>query len=189
MNIVARKIRQISFSNLNIKNMSSKKYSTKNRIVWIDMEMTGLDINKDKIIEIACIVTESDLSIVDTCPSMIIHHSDDVLNSMNEWCKVNLGKTGLIDECKKSTTTLEEAEGNILQFLKKNIAPKECPVAGNSVYMDRLFLQKYMPVVDQYLHYRIIDVSSIKELCKRWNENFYKNAPRKNVYIELMMIF
>ncbi|KAK9881065.1 hypothetical protein WA026_014410 [Henosepilachna vigintioctopunctata] len=150
-----------------------------NRIVWIDMEMTGLDIDKDKIMEVACLITDSDLNIVAEGPNIIIHQPKEVLDNMNEWCKNQHGKTGLSEECAKSTTTIEEAEEKLLNFVEANVTEKVSPLAGNSVYMDRLFLRKFMKNVDDHLHYRIIDVSTIKEVCRRWNGEVYSSAPKK----------
>uniref|UniRef100_A0A6M2DCW0 Probable oligoribonuclease n=1 Tax=Xenopsylla cheopis TaxID=163159 RepID=A0A6M2DCW0_XENCH len=181
MSILLHRFKQLAYTMALNKNMAKAKFSTQKRIVWMDLEMTGLDVDKDKILEIACVVTESDLKIVDTCSTLVIHQPDEVLSNMNEWCMVNHARTGLIDDCKKSTLTLDQAQNILIDFLKKNVPQKECPLAGNSIYMDRLFLMKHMPVVNEYLHYRIIDVSSIKELCKRWNNNFFKKAPKKEL--------
>lgn len=172
------------------------------QIVWMDMEMTGLDINTDKIMEVSCIITDNQLQILAEEPSIVIHHPDNVLNAMNSWClnthtKVtycpklqkfrNVVKllfvylqTGLFTECQNSRTTLAEAENQLLEFLKNSGVPQSsAPLAGNTIYMDRMFLRKYMPLVDSYLNYRIIDVSSVKELCKRWNSRLFAKAPRK----------
>ncbi|KAG5891956.1 hypothetical protein JTB14_002228 [Gonioctena quinquepunctata] len=150
-----------------------------NRIVWIDMEMTGLDIDKDKIMEIACLVTDSDLNIIAEGPDVIIQQPESILNNMNEWCIQQHGKTGLTEACLKSSTTLEEAENEILNFISKYVTEKLSPLAGNSVYMDRMFLLKNMPKIHNYLHYRIIDVSTVKEMCRRWNPNLYSIVPKK----------
>lgn len=150
-----------------------------NRILWIDMEMTGLNIEIDKIMEVACLVTDADLNILAEGPSVIINHSESILNGMNDWCTKQHGKSGLTQACLKSQVTIEEAENRILDFVKKYSTERQSPLAGNSVYMDRLFLRKFMPKVDSYLHYRIIDVSTVKEICRRWNPKLYKKAPKK----------
>ncbi|KAJ8934792.1 hypothetical protein NQ318_002348, partial [Aromia moschata] len=134
-----------------------------NRIVWMDMEMTGLNVDQDKIMEVACLVTDSDLNIVAEGPDIVIHQPENILNNMHEWCVNQHGKTGLTQACLKSTTTLEEAESILLNFIRKHVTEKCSPLAGNSIYMDRLFLKKHMPRVDDFLHYRIIDVSTEME--------------------------
>ncbi|RZB39463.1 oligoribonuclease [Asbolus verrucosus] len=150
-----------------------------NRMVWVDMEMTGLDIQTDKIMEVACIVTDSNLNIIAEGPNIVIHHPRNVLDNMSEWCKKQHAKTGLTEACLNSNVTLNEAENKLMAFVTKYVTENVSPLAGNSVYMDRLFLRKYMPRLDEYLHYRIIDVSTIKELCRRWNPNLYRDIPKK----------
>ncbi|XP_077290787.1 oligoribonuclease, mitochondrial isoform X2 [Arctopsyche grandis] len=152
----------------------------KDNIVWMDLEMTGLDINKDTIMEIGCAITDSELNVLAKGPNIIIHHDEKSLNSMDEWCVMHHGMSGLTEACKNSKINLNTAETEILAFIKNYAPEKKCPLAGNSVYMDRLFLRKYMPRVDNHLHYRIIDVSTVKEICRRWNVNVYKNMPSKN---------
>ncbi|KAI4457332.1 oligoribonuclease mitochondrial [Holotrichia oblita] len=150
-----------------------------NRLVWIDLEMTGLDVIKDKIMELACLITDSNLNIIAEAPRIVIQQPSIVLDNMNEWCIKQHGKSGLTEECRNSNITLATAEDTLLKFLKSHVTEKTSPIAGNSVYMDRMFLKMYMPNVNEYLHYRIIDVSSIKELCRRWNNDVYKRAPKK----------
>uniref|UniRef100_A0A2M4CJR7 Probable oligoribonuclease n=1 Tax=Anopheles darlingi TaxID=43151 RepID=A0A2M4CJR7_ANODA len=174
-----------------LKSYSLRKYSStrhkqmgthsSNNIVWIDLEMTGLNVERDRIIEIACIITDSELNITAKGPNLILHEPDSVLESMNEWCKKHHLQTGLVGAVKESRITLEQAEKEILDFIKLYCPPKTCPMAGNSIYMDRLFISKYMPTMNDYLHYRVIDVSTIKELCKRWNNIAYSSAPPKRL--------
>jgi len=140
-------------------------------IVWMDLEMTGLDIEKDKILEVACIITDQDLNVKSEGPCFAINHPQEVYDSMNEWCMKHHYNSGLIDRCKSSDVNLEEASNLVLSYLEKNIPKRACPLGGNSVYTDRLFIMKFMPLVDAYLHYRIVDVSTIKELAKRWHRN------------------
>lgn len=149
------------------------------RMVWMDLEMTGLDVKKDRILEISCLITDKDLSVVAECPTLVIHQPDNVLSSMAEWSIKQHGKTGLTDASKNSTLTTEEAERLLLEFLKSHIPEKSCPLAGNSIYMDRMFLNTYMPSLNDYIHYRMIDVSSIKELCRRWNPQVFSKQPDK----------
>lgn len=148
------------------------------RIVWVDMEMTGLDPDSCKVLEVACVITDYNLTVVARAPHLIIHQSKEVLDSMNSWCLNQHSKSGLIEDCLKSSTSEEEADDVLLNFLQDRQLPKnECPLAGNTVYMDRLFMRKYLPKFENYLHYRIIDVSSIKELCKSWFPKEYENSP------------
>ncbi|KAK0159723.1 hypothetical protein PV327_010808 [Microctonus hyperodae] len=167
-----------------------KKYGTKlncnynmdTDIVWIDLEMTGLNVDKDKIIEIACLITDSNLQIKSSDFHTIIHQSDELINGMDEWCKQTHGKSGLIDAIRKSNVTMIDAEEQLLNFIMEYVKQeKTCPLAGNSIYMDRLFIKKLMPRIDDYLHYRIIDVSSIKELARRWYPNVAENMPKKKL--------
>ncbi|XP_053674010.1 oligoribonuclease, mitochondrial [Anopheles nili] len=148
-------------------------------LVWIDLEMTGLDVDKDRILEIACIITDSKLNIVAKGPNLIIKEPDSVLENMDDWCMLHHAKSGLINAVKLSKINLQQAETEVLDFVKQHCPEKQCPMAGNSIYMDRAFLRKYMPLLDAYMHYRVVDVSTIKELCKRWNIKIYNSAPPK----------
>ncbi|XP_058120572.1 oligoribonuclease, mitochondrial [Anopheles ziemanni] len=150
-----------------------------NNIIWIDLEMTGLNVEEDRILEMACIITDGDLNIVAKGPNLVVHESDAVLANMNDWCKEHHAKTQLIDAVRKSTYSVQQVEKEMLNFIKQYCPERSCPIAGNSIYMDRLFLKKYMPGLDEYAHYRVIDISTIKELCKRWNKLAYESAPPK----------
>ncbi|KAF6334130.1 RNA exonuclease 2 [Rhinolophus ferrumequinum] len=134
------------------------------RMVWVDLEMTGLDIEKDQIIEMACLITDSDLNILAEGPNLIIKQPDELLDSMSDWCKEHHGK---------------QAEYEFLSFVRQQTPPGLCPLAGNSVHADKKFLDKYMPQFMKHLHYRIIDVSTVKELCRRWYPEEYEFAPKK----------
>lgn len=150
-------------------------------IVWMDLEMTGLDIQKDRILEVSCLITDKDLNIVAESPTLVIRQPEGVLSSMNEWCIKHHGDSGLTEACRSSQLTTATAENVLLEFLKNNIPEKSCPLAGNSIYMDRMFLNSYMPKLNDYMHYRIIDVSSIKELCRRWNPRVFSKQPKKRL--------
>ncbi|KAM4727158.1 small fragment nuclease [Anableps anableps] len=158
--------------------MSSSTMS--HRMVWVDLEMTGLDIEKDRIIEMACIITDSDLNIIAEGPAMIINQPDELLDGMSDWCKEHHGKSGLIQAVQNSKITLEQAEYEFLSFVRQHTPPGQCPLAGNSVHADKRFLDKYMPQFMYHLHYRIIDVSTIKELCRRWFPEEFRMAPHKS---------
>ncbi|XP_054873427.1 small fragment nuclease [Amphiprion ocellaris] len=149
------------------------------RMVWVDLEMTGLDIEKDHIIEMACIITDSDLNILAEGPNLIINQPDELLEGMSEWCKEHHGKSGLTQAVRDSKITLEQAEYEFLSFIRQHTPPGQCPLAGNSVHADKRFLDKYMPQFMYHLHYRIIDVSTIKELSRRWFPEEFKMVPHK----------
>ncbi|XP_053307774.1 oligoribonuclease, mitochondrial [Spea bombifrons] len=149
------------------------------RMVWVDLEMTGLDIEKDQIIEMACLITDSDLNIISEGPNLIIHQPDELLDGMSDWCKEHHGKSGLTHAVRQSHLTLQQAEYEFLSFIRLHTPPGLCPLAGNSVHADKKFLDKYMPRFMTHLHYRIIDVSTVKELCRRWYSEEYVLAPKK----------
>ncbi|XP_034033633.1 small fragment nuclease [Thalassophryne amazonica] len=149
------------------------------RMVWVDLEMTGLDIIKDQIIEMACIITDPDLNILAEGPNLIIHQPDELLDGMSDWCKEHHGKSGLTQAVRDSKISLQQAEYEFLSFVRQHTPPGQCPLAGNSVHEDKRFLQKYMPQFTYHLHYRIIDVSTIKELSRRWFPEEYKRVPQK----------
>ncbi|XP_034539504.1 small fragment nuclease, partial [Notolabrus celidotus] len=149
------------------------------RMVWVDLEMTGLDIEKDQIIEMACIITDPDLNLIAEGPNLIIKQPDILLDGMSEWCKEHHGESGLTQAVRDSKISLEQAEYEFLSFIRQHTPPGQCPLAGNSVHADKKFLDKYMPQFMYHLHYRIIDVSTIKELCRRWFPEEYKMAPQK----------
>lgn len=159
------------------KNMNSIGDSTK--FVWIDMEMTGLDLKKDKVLEVACIITDPHLRDKIGGPHLVIHQPDDILNSMNEWCTNQHTKSGLIKASKESKITELDAERILLEFISQHVGFKNGIVAGNSVYVDKMFLAEHFPKINEYLHYRIVDVSSIKEICRSWYPQEFCNAPKK----------
>jgi len=139
-----------------------------NRIVWIDLEMTGLDPDTCAIVEIATIVTECDLTIVAEGPNLVIHQSDEVLSAMPPVVVEMHGRSGLTERIRASSITLEEAERATLSFVAKHVVEGTAPLAGNSVWKDRHFLERYMKRLTSFLHYRLVDVSTVKELVKRW---------------------
>jgi oligoribonuclease len=137
-------------------------------LIWIDLEMTGLNPETDRILEIATIVTDSELNIVEQGPVYAIHQNDTVLNGMDNWNKEHHSSTGLIKRVKSSSLDEKEAEEKTISFIKKYVKKGSSPLCGNTIYQDRAFLKKYMQELESYFHYRIIDVSSIKELILRW---------------------
>jgi oligoribonuclease len=145
--------------------------SDEGRIVWVDLEMSGLDINKDVILEMACIVTDKDLNIVAESEDLIIKQDDSILNSMDEWCTKTHGSSGLTAAVKNSNISISQAEEQMTKFIQDYVPKGVSPLAGNTIHMDKMFLNKYMPKFVNHLHYRLIDVSTIKELVKRWYPN------------------
>ncbi|KHD07418.1 oligoribonuclease [Candidatus Thiomargarita nelsonii] len=137
-------------------------------LIWIDLEMTGLEPDHDTIIEIATLVTDVKLKLVEEGPVLPIHQSDDVLAKMDEWNTNQHGKSGLIERVRQSQITLASAERLTLAFIQQHLPPDTSPMCGNSICQDRRFLYKYMPKLEKYFHYRHIDVSTLKELAKRW---------------------
>lgn len=138
-------------------------------LAWMDLEMTGLDPISDQILEIASIITDSDLNIIEQGPDLIIHCPEERLLKMDDWNRKHHKESDLWDASIRSTTSLKEAEAITLDFLKKHIkSPKTVPLCGNSIWQDRRFISAYMPQIDELLHYRLVDVSTIKELAARW---------------------
>lgn len=137
-------------------------------LIWIDLEMTGLEIDQRTIIEIATIVTNGDLEIIAEGPDLVIHQPDSDLDAMDAWNTDHHGKSGLTQAVKDSKMDMASAEEQTLTFLKKYLRKGISPLCGNSVHNDRLFLDKFMPKISQFVHYRNIDVSTIKELSRRW---------------------
>ena len=138
------------------------------RMVWIDLEMTGLDIEKESIIEIATVITDSELNIIAQGPNLAVSVSEELLAGMDEWNTTHHNQSGLVERIRHEGVSISEAQQQTLEFLKQWVNPKTAPLCGNSVWNDRRFLDKEMPLVADYLHYRMVDVSTIKELARRW---------------------
>lgn len=137
-------------------------------LVWIDMEMSGLDPDACRILEIATIITDARLEIIAEGPDLVVHQPDAVLAAMDEWCTRHHGESGLTDQVRASSTSEAEAERQTLEFLARFTQPGTSPLCGNSVHQDRRFIARYMPGLDAFLHYRLVDVSTLKELSRRW---------------------
>jgi len=141
---------------------------SKDNMVWMDLEMTGLDPQADTILEIATIITDKNLNVLAEGPVLAVHHDKQALDKMNEWCKKQHAASGLSERVLASGVSLAEAEAQTLAFIRRYVPERGAPLCGNSVHQDRRFLVRYMPRLEAYLHYRIIDVSTVKELVKRW---------------------
>ncbi len=149
------------------------------RLVWMDLEMTGLDPEKDRILEIATLITDDELNLVAEGPDLVVHQPDDLLDGMDEWNTEHHGSSGLTEASRRSTISEQEAEQRTLEFLRQHVAEGASPLCGNTVHQDKRFLVRQMPRIDAYLHYRILDVSTLKELAKRWYPAEYEAAPDK----------
>lgn len=158
---------------------------TDNRLIWIDLEMTGLNPDQDTIIEIATIVTDNDLNVVAEGPVLAIHQSDDVLANMNKWCQEQHTKSGLVDRVKHDSCTMSQAEHQTLAFLKKHVGKGKSPMCGNSICQDRRFLFRFMPELEAYFHYRHLDVSTLKILAQRWKPEVYQNNEKSSQHLAL----
>ena len=141
---------------------------SQDNLVWIDLEMSGLHLEECRILEIATIVTDSELNVLGKGPELVINQPDEVLDSMDEWNTKHHGKSGLTEAVRKSSVSTAEAEQRTLRFIQTYCDRHSAPLCGNSIWQDRRFLARYMPDLEQYLHYRIIDVSSFKEMVHRW---------------------
>ena len=149
-------------------------------LLWLDMEMTGLVPESDRIIELAIVVTDADLNTVAEGPVLVVHQPDEVMNAMDNWNKGTHGKSGLIDRVKASHLSEADAEAQMLAFVKQYVPERTSPMCGNSICQDRRFLARLMPELEGYFHYRNLDVSTLKELAKRWRpglaEGFKKSG-------------
>jgi oligoribonuclease len=156
--------------------------AVREELVWIDCEMTGLDLGKDRLIEIAALVTDGDLNVLGDGVDVVIHTDEDALSGMVEVVTQMHTRSGLIDEVRSSTTDVAQAEAMVLDYVKAQVPQaKTAPLAGNSIGTDRGFIARDMPALDDYLHYRMVDVSSIKELCRRWYPRVYFGQPEKGL--------
>jgi len=150
--------------------------------VWIDCEMTGLDLASDRLIEIAALVTDAELNILGEGVDVVIHTDDEALDGMVEVVATMHSRSGLVDEVRASTIDIPTAQDMVLEYIRAHVpAPKTAPLAGNSIATDRGFIARDMPELDEFLHYRMIDVSSIKELCRRWYPRIYYGQPEKGL--------
>ncbi|PCO05054.1 oligoribonuclease [Microbulbifer flavimaris] len=156
-----------------------------NNLIWIDLEMTGLDPEKERIIEIATIITDSKLNLLAEGPSMAVHQSDALLAAMDDWNTEQHGGSGLVQRVRDSHITEREAERETLDFLRQWVPEGASPMCGNSIGQDRRFLVKYMPQLESYFHYRNLDVSSVKELARRWRPDVLEGVKKHSSHLAM----
>jgi len=154
-------------------------------LVWIDMEMSGLDPDSDSVLEVALIVTDKDLNLVETGPVLVVHQRDEVLDAMDSWNKGTHGKSGLIDRVKASTLSEADVEAQVIEFMKQHVGERTSPMCGNSICQDRRFLARHMPKLEAYFHYRNLDVSTLKELAARWRPDLKDGFKKANSHTAL----
>lgn len=154
-------------------------------LIWLDMEMTGLEPERDRIIEIAVVLTDENLNTVAEAPVIAVHQPDTVLDAMDEWNRNTHGKSGLIARVKESTVSEAEAEAQVLAFLKERVPARTSPICGNSVCQDRRFLARWMPALEAWFHYRNLDVSTLKELARRWRPAVYEGVKKAGSHTAL----
>jgi oligoribonuclease len=158
-------------------------------LLWLDMEMTGLSPDTDRIIELAIVVTDADLNTVAEGPVLVVHQADSVLDAMDSWNKGTHGKSGLIDRVKASQLAEADAESQMLEFVKQHVPERTSPMCGNSICQDRRFLARYMPRLEAFFHYRNLDVSTLKELAKRWRPGLSEAFKKSNRHEALADIY
>ncbi|MDH5181709.1 MAG: oligoribonuclease [Gammaproteobacteria bacterium] len=156
-----------------------------NNLVWIDLEMTGLDTQNDRIIEIATIVTDANLNILAEGPMLAIHQPDEVMAGMDEWNTKQHGQSGLTERVRTSTITESDAEQQTLAFLREYVPANASPMCGNSICQDRRFLARCMPALEDFFHYRNLDVSSLKELARRWAPKVYQGFDKQSSHLAM----
>lgn len=154
-------------------------------LIWIDLEMTGLDPLNDRIIEIATIVTDKDLKILDEGPSIVVHQNDEYLDGMDDWCTTQHGQSGLTQRVRNSSVSEATAEAVTIAFLQKYVAPGRSPMCGNTICQDRRFLARWMPELEEYFHYRNLDVSTLKELARRWSPEVAQGFNKESSHLAM----
>ena len=160
-----------------------------NNLIWIDMEMSGLMPHSDRIIEVALVITDAQLNVVAEAPVLVVHQSETILDNMDKWNKSTHAKSGLIDKVKASKQAEDEVEADMIAFLQKHIPPNISPMCGNSICQDRRFLARMMPKLEAYFHYRNLDVSTLKELVKRWKPDILVGLTKQGKHEALADIY
>ena len=161
----------------------SKKHEE--NLIWIDLEMTGLDPLEDRIIEIATVVTDKNLNILDEGPVLAIKQSNDMLENMDDWCTQQHGSSGLTDRVRNSTVSEATAEAVTIAFLDQYVPAGRSPMCGNSICQDRRFLSRWMPELEEFFHYRNLDVSTLKELARRWSPDVYNGFSKESSHLAM----
>ena len=159
------------------------------RLIWIDLEMTGLKPEHDRIIEMALVITDGDLNVVSEAPVWVVRQSDEMLDGMDAWNKGTHGRSGLIDKVKASQLDDAGAQALALAFLQEHVPPKASPMCGNSICQDRRFLARWMPALEDYFHYRNLDVSTLKELARRWQPDLMKGVSKEGKHEALADVY
>jgi oligoribonuclease len=154
-------------------------------LVWVDMEMSGLDPDKDVVLEVALIVTDKDLNLVEEGPVLVVHQPDAVLDGMDSWNKGTHGKSGLIDKVKASPLSEVDVEAQMIEFMKRHVGERKSPMCGNSICQDRRFMARHLPKLEAYFHYRNLDVSTLKELAARWRPELKDGFKKANSHTAL----
>ncbi|HNA82883.1 MAG TPA: oligoribonuclease [Thiobacillaceae bacterium] len=154
-------------------------------LVWVDMEMSGLDPDKDVVLEVALVVTDKDLNLVEEGPVLVVHQADAVLDAMDSWNKSTHGKSGLIDKVKASPLSEADVENQMIEFMKRHVGERKSPMCGNSICQDRRFMARHLPKLEAYFHYRNLDVSTLKELAARWRPELKDGFKKANSHTAL----
>jgi oligoribonuclease len=160
-----------------------------NNLIWVDMEMTGLNPDADRIIEVALVITDSQLNTIAEGPVLVVHQPDEVLNGMDKWNQSTHSKSGLIGKVKASRYSEAEVEAQMIEFLKQHVPPGASPMCGNSICQDRRFMVRSMPQLEAYFHYRNLDVSTLKELVKRWKPEIVNGLTKESKHEALADIY
>jgi oligoribonuclease len=159
------------------------------RLIWIDLEMTGLSPDNDCILEVALVVTDATLAPVAVAPVWVLHQSDSTLAAMDSWNQGTHGRSGLVDKVRASTLNEAEVEAVALAFLREHVPARNSPMCGNSICQDRRFLARWMPGLEAHFHYRNLDVSTLKELCRRWRPELMKGVPKEGKHEALADVY
>lgn len=173
----------------NLENTNAKIESNQNNLIWLDMEMSGLSPDNDRILELAVVVTDAELNVLGESPVLVVHQSDAVLDGMDAWNKGTHGRSGLIDRVKASTLDEAAASAQMIEFLKPFIPAGKSPMCGNSICQDRRFMARYMSELESYFHYRNLDVSVFKELARRWKPEIYSGFKKASRHEALADIY
>jgi oligoribonuclease len=159
------------------------------RLVWVDLEMTGLKPETDRILEVAIVVTDANLAPIAVAPVWVLHQDDSAIAAMDSWNQGTHARSGLIEKVKASSSNEIEVEAAALAFLQERVPPRTSPMCGNSICQDRRFLARWMPALEAYFHYRNLDVSTLKELCRRWKPELMKGVPKEGKHEALADVY